>query len=143
MYNRLTLAILATLLPVASFAQSAEKYECANGDLIRRVEILYETAGNVPCEVHYYKDQEAPGERQVLWSAGSEAGYCEQKTSEFVDKLRGWGWDCAKSDASTSGDAGSDSGGLTDDVYSGADTDELMDDTDALSAGEEPNEEQQ
>ena len=42
----------------------------------------------------YYKDSEAPGERQVLWTADNESGYCESKTEEFIDKLEGWGWSC-------------------------------------------------
>jgi hypothetical protein len=48
----------------------------------------------VPCEVHYFKDTELPGENQVLWTATTEAGYCESKAEEFVAKLREWGWDC-------------------------------------------------
>ena len=50
----------------------------------------------MPCEVHYYKDTEAPGEKEVLWSAGSQEGYCESKTAEFIAKLEGWGWDCGQ-----------------------------------------------
>jgi hypothetical protein len=58
------------------------------------VEIIYETGVAVPCEVHYHKDTEAPGERQVLWSAYNESGYCERKTREFIAQLEGWGWEC-------------------------------------------------
>ncbi len=63
--------------------------------MVRRVEILTEPGVSVPCEVHYYKDTEAPGERQVLWSASNEAGYCEKRTEDFIAKLQGWGWSCA------------------------------------------------
>jgi hypothetical protein len=44
--------------------------------------------------VHYYKDTEMPGERQVLWRAQSEEGYCEARAAEFVERLRGMGWTC-------------------------------------------------
>jgi len=73
-------------------------YECSFGSLQRRVEILTEPGVSVPCEVHYYKDEETPGDRQVLWSASSELGYCERRTEEFIAKLEGWGWTCAKDD---------------------------------------------
>jgi len=91
--------LLAAALPCIAYAQGATSYQCSYGDLKRRVEILTEPGVTVPCEVHYYKDTEAPGERQVLWSASSEAGYCERKTEEFVAKLRNWGWDCGQGES--------------------------------------------
>lgn len=95
MMKRISLAILAAAaLPGLSAAQDASNYQCSHGDLQRRVEIIYETGVTVPCEVHYYKDTEAPGERQVLWRALNEEGYCEAKTQEFVTKLGSWGWTC-------------------------------------------------
>ena len=98
---------LAVLIVFASFifpvgaalAQDAGKYQCTHGDLVRRVEIYTEPGVTVPCEVHYFKDTEAPGQSEVLWSAQSQAGYCEQKATEFVARLEGWGWDCNASDA--------------------------------------------
>ena len=62
-----------------------------------RVEIYTEPGKTVPCEVHYFKDTEAPGESEVLWSAEAQAGFCEQKAAEFVAKLQGWGWQCGAS----------------------------------------------
>ncbi|MDH4107253.1 MAG: hypothetical protein OEW35_02960 [Gammaproteobacteria bacterium] len=89
-------AALGFLLLVngSSYAQDTQVYRCSLGDLQRRVEVFHETGVTVPCEVHYYKDTEAPGERQVLWSASSVEGFCETKAAEFVGQLRGWGWDC-------------------------------------------------
>jgi len=89
---------LAATLPGLAIAQGSQSYQCTYGDLTRRVEILHETEATVPCEVHYYKDSEAPAERQVLWSATNQAGYCEMKTEEFVAKLEGWGWDCGQAE---------------------------------------------
>lgn len=77
------------------YAQENSEFECTLGELTRRVLIMHEPGVSVPCEVHYYKDTEAPGERQVLWRALNEAGYCEAKTSEFVTMLSGMGWNCA------------------------------------------------
>lgn len=83
-----------SLLTFPAIAQDATSYQCTMSDLTRRVEIFYETGVSVPCEVHYYKDTEAPGERQVLWSAMNEEGYCEARTTEFVAKLQDMGWTC-------------------------------------------------
>ena len=32
----------------------------------------------------------------MLWRAEREAGYCEARFGEFVDKLRGFGWSCGE-----------------------------------------------
>ena len=94
MQIRILVLTLSVVLPATAFAQDADKYSCSYGDLTRRVEIVREPGVTVPCEVHYYKDSEAPGEQQVLWRALSEAGYCEARAQEFVAKLEGWGWSC-------------------------------------------------
>lgn len=95
--KKINLTILvAMMLPGFSLAQGQHNYRCTQGDLVRRVEIFYETGVRVPCEVHYYKDTEAPGERQVLWRALNQEGYCEEKTEEFITKLSGWGWNCTQ-----------------------------------------------
>ena len=88
--------LLAMAFPAISPGQGQTSYQCSFGELQRRVEILTEPGVSVPCEVHYYKDTEAPGDKQVLWSAGSQEGFCESKTEEFVAKLEGWGWDCGQ-----------------------------------------------
>jgi len=87
--------LVALMVPTIVFAQDTGKFQCTHGDLSRRVEIYTEPGVTVPCEVHYYKDTEAPGETQVLWSAQALEGYCAQKADEFVAKLQGWGWNCS------------------------------------------------
>ena len=79
--------------PALALAQGAET-ACTYGDIVRRVVVMTEPGVSVPCEVHYFKDTEAPGENQVLWSAAQQAGYCEEKAAGLVAKLEGWGWDC-------------------------------------------------
>lgn len=72
----------------------AKSVTCTMASLERTVELRYETPGDaVPCEVRYAKPTEGIDE-QVLWRAEREAGYCEARFGEFLDKLRGFGWSC-------------------------------------------------
>lgn len=98
MNDKFLAVLLVAMLPGLSFAQGSQNYLCTYGDLQRRVEIVYETGVVLPCEVHYYKDSESPGDMQVLWRAMNEAGYCEAKTQEFVTRLKALGWSCAAND---------------------------------------------
>jgi len=107
-----------TLFPLVLFAQDQGKYQCSIDELTRRVEILHEPGVAVPCEVHYFKDTEMPGEVQVLWRAATEAGYCEAKAAELIQKLESMGWTCWEPSSGT------------DDAMD-------ADDTDALSPAEE------
>ncbi len=95
MTSKYVFVLLLGVAPGMALAQGVT-YSCSFGDLQRRVQILTEPGVSVPCEVHYYKDTEAPGERRVLWSADRQEGYCESKANEFVAKLEGWGWSCAE-----------------------------------------------
>ncbi len=95
MQRSTTLLAIVGFIPALAVANGGPKYECKLQDLVRRVEVVYTTPGSaVPCEVHYYKDTEASGETQVLWTAQNEIRYCETRASGFVDKLSGWGWAC-------------------------------------------------
>ena len=98
------LAVVLTLSPALLFAQDAVRYECSIDEVTRRVEVLSEPGVSVPCEVHYYKVTEVPGEDLVLWSAQNEAGYCEARAAEFVEKLRSMGWTCWEAGAGESAD---------------------------------------
>ena len=84
---------LATI-PVIAVAQPDDRYECTMGELTRRVVIERQGGAPVPCEVVYYKDSEAPGERQVLWNAAVDASYCGARATEFAARLEGLGWSC-------------------------------------------------
>jgi hypothetical protein len=96
MHSKHIIALIAAAVPCLALAQGDGKYSCSFGDLQRRVEILTEPGVSVPCEVHYYKDTEAPGESEVLWSAGTQDGFCQSKTEEFIAKLESWGWNCGQ-----------------------------------------------
>jgi len=74
----------------------ANSVTCTMASLERTVELRYENPGDaVPCEVRYAKPTEGSGE-QVLWRAENQAGYCEARFDEFLDKLRGFGWSCGE-----------------------------------------------
>ena len=91
-----TLPVVAALVVAPGIAAAQEDSTvCTLGELTRRVVIMAEPGVSVPCEVHYFKDTEAPGESQVLWSAAAQEGYCEQQAAGFVAKLEGWGWSCS------------------------------------------------
>ena len=92
---RYVLPVAAVFIAAPGIAAAQEiSTECTLGDLTRRVVIMSEPGVSVPCEVHYYKDTEAPGESQVLWSAQAQEGFCEEKAAGFVAQLEGWGWNC-------------------------------------------------
>lgn len=130
MQRRLLVLSLAAVLPPTALAQSTQIYQCTMGNLTRRVEIVHATAAPVPCEVGYVKESEASGERQVLWSAGAEAGYCEAQASELVARLGGMGWQCT-------GPSGTPAAAPTSAPPPPAAAEpEVADDTDALSAPE-------
>ena len=116
------LIVVLSLLPTLAFAQGGNNFQCSLDELTRRVEIFYETGVTVPCEVHYYKDTEMPGERQVLWRAANEEGYCEARAAEFVAKLEGMGWTCREGAAAPA---------------AGEEAAVEADDTDALAPAEE------
>ena len=101
MINRKVLSVVLLLGPALAFGQGATSYQCTMDGKQRRVVILTEPGVPVPCEVQYHKDTEAPGQVQVLWSATNHAGYCEEKTQEFIGKLQGWGWSCAAADGTS------------------------------------------
>ena len=92
--TRMLSAALSCLALGATAAEAADGYECRQGDLVRQVEVQYLTPGEVvPCQVEYRKPTEG-ADNQILWSAGSEQGYCEFKAREFHKKLQSWGWSC-------------------------------------------------
>jgi len=87
------LCFVISLGLLAGNAVADETYTCTQGDQERIITIVYQDqAAKVPCEVKYQKGDVT----ETLWSAQSQAGYCEEKVEAFLEKQRGWGWDCAK-----------------------------------------------
>ncbi len=130
MLNRIAVTAAFTLLPLAASAQGVTSFSCTYDEMVRRVEILTEPGVPVPCEVHYHKDTEAPGEHQVLCSSQNDASYCESRTAEFVAQLEEWGWSC------TAGGSAQPQEPMMDEAVE-APMDEAMDDTEALEPAEE------
>lgn len=80
---------------ISTTTTMATKVDCQNGNLTRTVEVIYTgTPGQPPCEVHYKKITEQPGHDQVLWDAQNSRNYCEPRMREFVEMLKGIGWNC-------------------------------------------------
>jgi hypothetical protein len=97
MQRRILVVFACLCYPFAALAQSVMSYECSLSDMTRRVVVERSGPGAVPCEVAYYRVDEAPGERRVLWNAVNEAGYCEARAAGFIERLEGWGWQCQAS----------------------------------------------
>jgi hypothetical protein len=127
---RALFSFLAIAIPIVAAAQSSDTYQCTMSGLTRRVEIAREGDSPVPCEVLYFKDSEAPGERQVLWSAANDSGYCESQAQGFVERLEGLGWECESTPGAPAPAAAVPA--------APAAPAEPADDTDALAAPEPP-----
>ena len=88
------LTVLCLMISVGLLAGTAgadETYTCTYGPDERVISVVYQDQeAKVPCEVRYQKD----GVTETLWSAQEEVGYCEEKAKAFVEKQRGWGWNC-------------------------------------------------
>ena len=95
MINRSVVFVGFCLVPFLTLAQDGQVFKCTMNDNVRRVEVVaLEPGQSVPCEVRYVKETEAAGAEQVLWRATNEAGYCEARAQEFLEKLESWGWHC-------------------------------------------------
>lgn len=69
-----------------------ETYMCTKANQERVISVVYEDqVTKLPCKVNYQKE----GQTKTLWSAKNKAGYCEKKAESFVQKQKGWGWNCA------------------------------------------------
>ena len=85
------LCVAISLVMIASAAVANETTLCTYGGKERVISVVYQDQNKkTPCEVQYQKD----GTMQTLWSAEGEVGYCEEQAKAFIEKQRGWGWQC-------------------------------------------------
>jgi hypothetical protein len=124
MNDKNLLVFFFAMIPCISLGAEPQNFQCTNGDLQRRVEVVFDAGSDVSCEVNYYKDTEAPGKKQVLWRAVSEVDYCANHAEMFIAKLEGWGWIC---------NPGGDSEARPSD-----DAESTEDDTDVMLPGDSP-----
>ena len=118
--------VVAFFIPTVGSAKDSQNFQCTLGDMTRRVEIVSEPGVSVPCEVHYYKDSEAPGEQQVLWRAMNEAGYCESHAIEFIASLGETGWQCGQGEQDAAmEEADDDADDMSDDTADLAPADDI------------------
>lgn len=59
---------------------------CTQNNSERTIEL---TTGAAGCEVHYKKG----GETKTLWSS-PRTEYCAPHAAEFIEKQKGWGYEC-------------------------------------------------
>jgi hypothetical protein len=77
---------------------SASSWTCKQAGLTRQVVVFYpEAPVRLPCKVFYAKPDEDELPR-ALWEANYEQNYCEQKATEFIEKLTSLGWHCSSDD---------------------------------------------
>lgn len=93
---------LSLFAPAMIFAASQTmaieniKTVCTHDSQTRVIEVVYEGDTALPCAVQYTKAEGS----QTLWNAQNASGYCEEKAAAFVEKQKGWGWDCQSTAAS-------------------------------------------
>jgi len=97
--NRTGALLFGTLfaIPLTGYAES---WSCKHDNNVREIQIQHETSEALPCSVVYRKPTEGV-EEQTLWSASSDANYCEEKARGLVEKHEGWGWTCEEAGAET------------------------------------------
>ena len=91
--------VLATLsffaLSAVAAPAVAEEFQCQRDDLVRRIEVQFaDDADRLPCEVVYWRDDEAPDQPQTLWNAEHQVDYCMDKAREMAERLEDEGWAC-------------------------------------------------
>ena len=86
------------LIPAAAFAAATVAAEstttCTLNGQTRVVEV---TNGEQGCEVKYTKGEET----KTLWSS-AHAEFCTEKAAAFVEKQKGWGYQCEAKGAADS-----------------------------------------
>ncbi|MEM9749955.1 MAG: hypothetical protein AAF869_03295 [Pseudomonadota bacterium] len=76
-------------------AAAGVQYTCANGDVVRAVEIQEPGSSGLACEVIYRKPTEGEPERSI-WRASQDTGFCRDKAVELIALLTASGWNCAE-----------------------------------------------
>lgn len=87
-----TLVIFSTS---PSFAYKFDEMSCSLNGSVRALYIKIENPqSEVPCEVVENKNINSPESATSLWHAGDDAGYCKKMLVNYVEKLRGLGFEC-------------------------------------------------
>ena len=91
-------AILALCWGFHGPARAAD-YLCHKNAVTYWIKVEYETAEQVlPCSVYRWV---LPRQRERLWRATKDPGFCEAKADEVRQKLEGYGWLCQELGPST------------------------------------------
>lgn len=94
--QKLFISLVLTSFCSVALAAPNVVYQCTQGNEERTVEVVYQNSDStVPCNVRYEKN----GQSETLWTYNNEVGQCEQQAQGFVEKQRGWGWQCSEQSA--------------------------------------------
>jgi hypothetical protein len=89
--------LLAASTPLAARAATDEAYMCRNGERERRIELQRADAPNrLPCQVIYWRDANRSDDREPMWEAAHDFGFCIERTRDLVQRLEEAGWSCQK-----------------------------------------------
>ncbi len=84
---------LFLLCSAAGFAVADQTTICTAHGQERKIELIENEKG---CQVNYSKG----GESKTLWSSARGA-YCAPHAAEFIEKQKGWGYECSTQGAAT------------------------------------------
>jgi hypothetical protein len=96
--------LLAFALGVAggTLPSEAAEFRCANGDLVRRIEVIgTDTPQDASCEVRYWRNAARADASQSLWRSDRDPEYCVARARELIARLESGGWRCASREAAT------------------------------------------
>lgn len=83
--------ILVFCLSCQGSAQAAD-FLCHKNAVTYWIKVEYDKAGQaLPCSVYRWV---LPQQREMLWRATRDAGFCEAKADEVRQKLESYGWLC-------------------------------------------------
>ena len=89
--NKFLLVTLFSAISATSVqALENQKTVCSHGNQTRVIEVVYTEGTEIPCEVHYSKEEGMT----IPWSANNAVGFCEERAAAFIDKQEAWGWAC-------------------------------------------------
>ena len=83
---------ILTLCAIVAVSVHAEEVKtvCYSGDIRHVIQVVHPYGWELPCEVHFT----TPEESRVVWRAESDAGFCERKAQEIIDRRNEQQWQC-------------------------------------------------
>lgn len=86
----------AAILSILSLLMSAQvlagdtRTICRSDGVRHIIQVVHPYGWELPCEVHFT----TPLESRVVWRADTDAGFCERKAQEIVERRNRQNWNC-------------------------------------------------